>query len=423
MGTHDSQEVAAVPTVAVPDRCPGVLRLHQAADGWLARVRLPGGRIDPAALRTLAGLTDAAIECSARASLQLRGLSPDQGDVYASILTAAGLLPSRSHERVRNIIQSPVAGRDRGSRVATDPVVAALDAELCAQPALAQLSGRFLFAVDDGSATLDSSRADLILTPTPSGERLRLSIGTLITDLTAEPADAAALIVAAACAFVAEWPGATGVRSLPDGGRSLVASLDAAVIGRSAAAAALLSAGARRQRDGRMAVTASLPLGRLTADATSGLAALADECGTDIRFSTDRTATLVDLDPTAAGAVIGALESLGLVARPSGWLGLTACAGTGACAKALVDVRAGARARAARRAPGAVREHWSACSRRCGHPVGETISVTAQGPGELVVCIRPPSAPAHPDRSTESIEDVRAAVTTAGLDAVRVQAG
>ena len=35
-----------MPRVIAPDRCPGVLTLHETADGRLARVRLPGGRID-----------------------------------------------------------------------------------------------------------------------------------------------------------------------------------------------------------------------------------------------------------------------------------------------------------------------------------------------------------------------------------------
>ena len=41
---------------AVGDRCPGVLRLIEAADGHLARVRLPGGFVTAGQLRVLARL-------------------------------------------------------------------------------------------------------------------------------------------------------------------------------------------------------------------------------------------------------------------------------------------------------------------------------------------------------------------------------
>ena len=36
------------------DACPGALHVHQAADGVLARIRLPGGMITAAQLETLA---------------------------------------------------------------------------------------------------------------------------------------------------------------------------------------------------------------------------------------------------------------------------------------------------------------------------------------------------------------------------------
>ncbi|HZG89684.1 MAG TPA: precorrin-3B synthase, partial [Pseudonocardia sp.] len=47
-----------VPARARADACPGVFTPHDAADGALARVRLPGGRVTAAQLRVLAGCAD-----------------------------------------------------------------------------------------------------------------------------------------------------------------------------------------------------------------------------------------------------------------------------------------------------------------------------------------------------------------------------
>ncbi|MFD0473349.1 hypothetical protein ACFQ0B_37660 [Nonomuraea thailandensis] len=96
-----------------PDACPGALQVHEAADGPLARVRLPGGAASAAQLHALADCAETfgsgVIELTSRANVQVRGLHSPAA--FAQHLAAAGLLPSAGHERVRNIVASPLSGR------------------------------------------------------------------------------------------------------------------------------------------------------------------------------------------------------------------------------------------------------------------------------------------------------------------------
>ncbi|MEU9007654.1 cobalamin biosynthesis protein CobG, partial [Streptomyces sp. NPDC048551] len=155
------------------DACPGALRLHAADDGYLARVRIPGGLLDGAAALLLADaadrLGDGHIDLTSRGNAQLRGLGAGCGGELAAVLERAGLLPAPSHERVRNIVVSPLTGLDGSGRPDVSGWVAELDGLLCADPAAAGLSGRFLFALDDGRGDVAALAGDVVV-----GESTRL---------------------------------------------------------------------------------------------------------------------------------------------------------------------------------------------------------------------------------------------------------
>src|ERR1700751_493790 len=150
-----------MPRARDSDACPGALQVHQAADGALVRVRLPGGMITAAQLSTLSGVStefgSGTLELTARGNLQLRGIA----DVTAvtDAIAAAGLLPSPTHERARNIVASPLAGRV-GGRADVRAWVGELDAAICAVPRLAELGGRFWFSLDDGRADVSGLGAE-----------------------------------------------------------------------------------------------------------------------------------------------------------------------------------------------------------------------------------------------------------------------
>ena len=401
------------------DRCPGALALHEAADGWLARVRLPGGRLTCLQLRALAeiaGLGNDLVELTARANVQVRGLQEAAGEELAARLAAAGLLPSLTHERIRNVLASPLAGRHPRAGADVDALVARLDRELCADVGLAKLPRRFLFLVEDGSGALQGHDHDIALVadPTSAGE-FALVLGGVDSGWRAPAEDAPALALAAARLFLATSEGVWRMRDLPKGPRPVIDALACTHLPATArrgehalvwaqAAGREVTAGRTVQRDGRVALTALVPLGRLQA---VQLRALAD-VGAEVRLSPWRTLSLVDLPDDAPAAI---LTAIGLVLDPdSGWAGLSACAGFGACKRARIDVRGAAAARARTRARDAPREHWSACGRRCGELRGTPVIVAADGDG-LVLCTPTSAREGMPaGAETRIVADVDAAL-------------
>ena len=132
--------------------CPGALRPMMSGDGLLVRLRLTGGVLSFAHAREIADMAlrfgNGKISLSARANLQLRGVTPETYPHLINALQLLGLVGDNAQaEAVRNIIASPVAD----GLINIAPVVAALDARLAADARLWALPGKFGFAVENGS--------------------------------------------------------------------------------------------------------------------------------------------------------------------------------------------------------------------------------------------------------------------------------
>ncbi|MDI2125766.1 hypothetical protein [Yinghuangia seranimata] len=231
-----------------PDACPGTIDAAPADDGLIARVRLPGGRLSAAGLRVLAAcaaeLGTGELDLTVRGNAQLRGLDETGVRALAGRLATAGLYPSATHDRARNIVASPFAGvgRDPRAYVDAEAIVTALDQGLCDDPQLGVLPGRFLFAVDDGGLPVATARHDVALVAVGPDE-LALAVGGVDTGIRVPEHEAAHAALQAARAFLrlrgsaGEAHGAWHVRELPGGGESLADALrggDETVAGRSA---------------------------------------------------------------------------------------------------------------------------------------------------------------------------------------------
>jgi precorrin-3B synthase len=360
------------------DRCPGALRVHPAADGGLARVRLPGGLASAGQLRALADAAsefgDGRLELTSRANVQLRALSEPDVPALATRLADAGLLPSATHERVRNIMASPLAGIDRP--IELTGLAARLDAELCARPGLAELPGRFLFGLDDGRGDIAALGPDITVV-VDSG---RANVAGFELPL----ADAVGAALTLAEAFLLERS-AQGSRAWRiaelDGGLVAVAARAGLGAPRTASVPAppVRPVGRIAQVDGGTALVVLAPLGRLSARQTSTITELAGERG--VRVTPWRSVVLPDVaDPDR---VAEALAAVGLgVDAASPWYRVSACTGRPGCASALADVQADARAQAARWPNRQV--HVSGCARHCGRPTDTEVDVTATSEGYLI---------------------------------------
>ena len=255
-----------------------MLALHEAADGWLARVRVPGGRLASSALLALAAIADelgnGLVDVTARANVQLRGLGDAAGAQLATRLQDAGLLPSLTHDRVRNVMASPLAGRAPGALDHVDAIVAQLDAGICASAALGELPGRFCFLVDDGSGAGRDVGPDVTVVARGDG-RFGVALDAHTVEFEGDGPAAVDFALRAAEAFVAVRGDAWRLSETPGGARAVATALGLALVPYSPATRTrAFGPGATQQRDGRVALTALAPLGQLWPELLRALASL-----------------------------------------------------------------------------------------------------------------------------------------------------
>ncbi|MCE1180147.1 MAG: cobalamin biosynthesis protein CobG [Micrococcales bacterium] len=329
-----------------PDRCPGALRPFRADDGLIVRARVPGGRVGLAALGELMSIGrdhgTPLVQLTSRANLQVRGLpDPLPADVTPR-LQRAGLLPSLSHERARNVLASPLEPR-------VWPLVQELDRRLCEDPVLAALPGRFLFCLTGSDGLLLGEPIDVayqLLTP-DAGLLLAGGRGR-----PCPPSDAVGAMLGLAHGFLADrtdervW----NVRDLPAESPVFDGLAPLSPITR-----APLSVGPTGPH-----LVAGVPLGLLT---EAHLAALAEVCR-EVAITPWRSVVI----PSGAGAA-AYLSQAGLVTSPdNAWAQLSACPGSPHCGRSASDTMGLASQVAAQIGEGLPRVHLVGCERSCGRP-------------------------------------------------------
>ncbi len=356
------------------DACPGALSVHQAADGALARIRLPGGMITAAQLEALAeaSLQFAAgtVELTGRGNVQLRGITDTAA--VAETVTKAGLLPSPSHETVRNIVSSPQSGRV-GGLADVRPWVTGLDRAIQGSPELAALPGRFLFSLDDGTGDVSGLAADAGVQVLPDGVALLLAGRD--TGIRLDRGEAIPELVRIAVRFTEIRGKAWRIRELDDPG-ALVEGFRRDVPTLTVTPRPQPPVGWLEQDDGKVALGAAVPLGVLTARQAQFVAAI----DAPIVITPWRSLLVCDLDDGVADTSLRVLAPLGLVFdEMSRWLDVSACVGSQGCERSLADVRSEA-AKVAATGSGTGRVHYAGCERACGKPpAGRVLVATGTG--------------------------------------------
>ena len=338
-------------------------------------MRLPGGMITAEQLEALAGLAEefaaGTLELTVRGNVQLRGIT--DADAVASGLSAAGLLPSTSHELVRNVVASPLSGR-RGGHTDVRPLVTALDAAIQADTALADLPGRFLFGLDDGTGDVAGLRADAGVQMLDDGTAALVLAGR-DTGVRLPRDEAVDALVDVARRFLAVRGDAWRVSELDDH-HVLLDGLPRGDASLPPPRAIRAPIGWIDQDDERVTLAAAVPLGVLTARQAHFVAAV----GAPVVITPWRSLLVCDLDEGVADTALRVFAPLGLVFDDSShWLHVSACVGSPGCDRSRADVRADA-ARAVEAGAHDQAVHYVGCERACGTPVGAQVLV-AHGDG------------------------------------------
>lgn len=430
-------------TALRPSACPGLLRIVQAVDGGICRIKLNGGSITADQAAAVADAAErfagGAIEATNRANLQIRGIGAQSAALIDSLL-AAGLGPrTAAGDDVRNLMLSPAAGIDRQMCFDTRALAAQILDTLQSQPRFHQLSAKFAVQLDGGEALAMLEHAhDLWLSAFERDGETWLAFG-----LAGCPTDRAlgavavenahALVVAVLELFLElARPEQTRMRHVLEE-LPVLAFLEQlrhrvpvkAVTGwKRQPAQGLLHFGVHAQRMvGQVYVGAVPPLGRLDPMMLRGVAQLARQFGDgSLRLTPWQSLLLPNLRAADADAVLSRLRALGLLTEPTEPLArLIACTGSSGCGKGLADTKSDAR-QLATRLPSAAAVHLSGCARSCAAAHCAPATLLAVSPGHYDVYFRDAALPGfgalHARNLTiEAVATLLAARSRSPLDA------
>jgi precorrin-3B synthase len=448
--------------------CPTALRPMPTGDGLLVRIRLGCGRLSLDRARAIADCAarfgNGAIEISARANLQLRGISESGLPDLQMRLDELGLLdPREAMQGLPNIVASPISDIDPTAVIDVAPIVARLEHSLppcggglgrgvaLSHPTGAKsvlptghrdppprpsptggegeegarsglLPPKFSFLVDGGGVlALGDVEADVRFEAFHGGEDTYCAVtlaGARDVAAQCRPDGVPEAAAALARAFLRE-ASHRGVRRM----RDLVAQCGAAAVFAAADLALSAPSPLRRkasQRDflgvhvfgASTCIGAAPSLGRLTADDLRTLAQEAARCSAvDIRVTPWRALIVTGLDQARADDLAAALAQRGFILDPADpRLAIVACAGAPGCANAARAVQADALdlTPLIGVADGIVL-HVSGCEKGCAHAKPAPLTLIARASGyDLVVNGKASDKPAREMISAGTIASVLA---------------
>lgn len=149
-----------------PDTCPGLFYGTSAQDGFLIRLRTPGGLINlsqgEAITQLFEELDISTIQVTNRANFQIRGLKKAPSTETFQTLSKLGLTGENPRlDHLRNVMSSPTVGIDPRELINTHPFVSAILNYIENHPELIQLSPKFSIGIDGGGQVGIGTRSSL----------------------------------------------------------------------------------------------------------------------------------------------------------------------------------------------------------------------------------------------------------------------
>jgi ferredoxin-nitrite reductase len=395
---------------AAPAICPSIYHPAIARDGWLTRLRIPGGELSQAQCLTIADLLETIgleyIQVTNRANLQLRSIAEDLPPTLLAKLAAAGLAAQDTAiDGIRNIMMSPTAGIDSQELVDVRPLVAAWHDYLTNHPELGVLSTKFSVGFDGGGSVSILDRPNDITLLAIGNDRFSLHLGSGDRGSAPVPMgvklgsdECLPMLVAIAQSYrqgiavlggdarrkprlrdVIHHYGLTGFselvrREFTGSSHFVFKNTDRHPNNLPVTGDRHLGVHEQRQA-GVYYLGVVLPLGRWTLAQIRGLGAIADRYGSGkIRLTPWQNIIIPDIQGTDVTNVQGSIANLGLVQtanHPSSLL--RACAGSTGCQFSTTDTQRDAIALSAYLAANFTLDrpisiHFSGCDKSCAQP-------------------------------------------------------